>query len=83
MPHSPAILIDLVIITALVCFIPKEVDSCIVDAADLLFILDMLQAVCLVPACGEDIEGDLAANGKSIRKKGEEWVSGGNDHAKG
>ena len=74
MPHRPAILIDLVIITPLIRLIAKEVNSRVIDAADLLFIFDMLQAICLVPASGEDVEGDLAANGKSISKAGE-WVS--------
>ena len=74
MPHRPAVLIDLVIIAALVCLIAKEVNSGIIDAADLLFILEMLQAICLIPASGENVEGDLAANGKSISNAGE-WVS--------
>ena len=69
MPHRPAILIDLIIITPLIRLIPKEVNSRIIDAADLFFILEMLQAVCLVPAGGEDVEGDLAANGKSVPRK--------------
>ena len=74
MPHRPAIFIDLVIITPLIRLIAKEVNSRVIDAADLLFVFDMLQAICLVPAGGEDVEGDLTANGKSISKAGE-WVS--------
>lgn len=69
MPHRPTILIDLIIISPLVRLIPKEMNSRIIDTADLLFFFKMLQAVCLVPAGGEDVEGDLAADGETMTRR--------------
>lgn len=49
------VLVDLVVITALVCLVTEEVDGFVLGA-ELLLGLDVLQAVCLVPASGEDVE---------------------------
>lgn len=66
MPRSPLVLIDLVIVTTLEGLVSKEMDGLVVDPGEVLgwigFVLDMLQAVGLVPAVGEDVEGDLAAD---------------------
>ena len=63
MADSPRILVDLVVVATLECFVTKEVDGCVVHSAgQILVVLDVLQAVRLVPACREDIEGDLTAN---------------------
>ena len=57
------VLEDLVVVAALVGLVAEEVDGAVLDAADLLLGFDVLQAVGLVPASGEDVEGDLAADG--------------------
>jgi hypothetical protein len=49
------ILVDLVVVTTLVCLVAEEVD-CRVLGSKLLLGLDVLQAVCLVPTSGENIE---------------------------
>ena len=71
MSHRPTILIDLIIIAPLIRLIPEKMNSRIIDPRNLFFFLQVLQAVGLVPAGGEDVEGDLAADGET---KG---VSGG------
>jgi hypothetical protein len=38
------------------------VDVLVLDTGDCLLGLDMLEAICLVPAGREDVEGDLATN---------------------
>lgn len=66
MPNRPLILIDLIIVTTLVCLVTKEVDSGVLNTTLLLgLVLEMLEAVGLVPAIREDVEGDLAADGVS------------------
>jgi hypothetical protein len=49
------ILVDLVIVTTLVCLVAEEVD-CRVLGSKLLLSLDVLQAVCLVPTSRENVE---------------------------
>lgn len=49
------VLVDLVVVTTLVCLVAEEVDRCVLGAVPLLG-LNVLQAVCLVPASGEDVE---------------------------
>ena len=75
MPHRPTILIDLIIIAPLIRLIAKEMNSRVIDAGDLFFVFQMLEAVGFVPAGGEDVEGDLAAYGETRGGKGGE-VSG-------
>lgn len=63
---SPWVLVNLVIITTLEGLVAEEVDGGVVDAAGLLgLVLEVLEAVPLVPALGEDVEGDLATNGET------------------
>ena len=58
------VLEDLVVVAALVRLVAEEVDRGVVDAArQVLLVRDVLQAVRLVPALREDVEGDLAADG--------------------
>lgn len=75
MSHRPLILINLIIIPPLIRLIPEEMNSRILDPADFFFFCQVLQAVGLVPAGGEDVEGDLAADGETVG--GEGVVSGG------
>ena len=60
------VLEDLVVVAALVGLVAEEVDGAVLDAADLLLGFDVLQAVGLVPAGREDVEGDLAADGVAV-----------------
>lgn len=66
--HCPTVLIDLIIISTFVCLISKEMYSRVVNPADLLLRFQVLQAVGLVPAGGEDVKGDLAADRVSIKQ---------------
>jgi hypothetical protein len=52
---SARVLVNLVVVTALVCLVAEEVDGCVLGSV-LLLGLDVLQAVCLVPTSGENIE---------------------------
>ena len=45
-------------VTHLVCLVTKEVD--LLE----LFVLDVVEAIRLVPPMGEDVEGDLTADGE-------------------
>jgi hypothetical protein len=49
------VLVDLVVVTTLVCLVTEEVDRCVLGSV-LLLGLDVLQAVCLVPTSGENVE---------------------------
>jgi len=60
------VLEDLVVVAALVGLVAEEVDGVVLDATDLLLGFDVLQAVGLVPASGEDVERDLAADGVAV-----------------
>ena len=66
MTHRPTILIDLIIIAPLIRLIAKEMNSRVIDAGNLFFVFEMLEAVGFVPAGGEDVEGDLAAYGEAV-----------------
>ena len=66
MSHRPTILINLIIIAPLIRLIAKEMNSRIIDPRNLFFVLEMLETVGFVPAGGEDVEGDLAADGESV-----------------
>jgi hypothetical protein len=65
-PDRPGIRIDLPVVATLEGLVAKEVDVLVVDPREVFFWVclgfDVLQAVCLVPAVGEDVEGDLAAD---------------------
>ena len=64
-PDRALIHVDLIVIAALKRLVTKEVDGRIFDAGDVLLRLDVLQAERLVPARGEHVEGDLAADGEA------------------
>lgn len=69
----PGVLIDLVVVPALEGLVAEEVDRRVGNPSRLLgLVLEVFQAVGLVPAGGEDVEGDLAADGEAVwRKRGE------------
>jgi hypothetical protein len=67
--HGARILENLVVVAALVRLVAEEMDGAVLDAADLLLGFHVLQAVRLVPAGGEDVEGDLAADGVAVIEK--------------
>lgn len=61
------VLVDLVVVAALVGLVAEEVDGGVLDAIWLLGIgLEVLEAVGLVPAGWEDVEGDLTADGVAV-----------------
>ena len=62
MSNCPWIGVDFVIVAASKCLVAEEVDGVVLNARDILFSLDVLQAVCLVPTGGKDVKGDLATN---------------------
>ena len=66
MTDRSRILVYLIVVTILEALVAEEVDVLVVDTREMLrwicFSFDMLQAVCLIPAMREDVEGDLAAN---------------------
>jgi uncharacterized protein (UPF0210 family) len=56
--------VDLPVVAALEGLVAEEVDRLVLDAAGFLgLILEVAQAVRLVPARGKDVEGELAADG--------------------
>lgn len=62
----PGVLVDLVVVAALERLVAKEVDRRVGYPSRLLgLVLEVLQAVGLVPAGGKDVEGDLAADGEA------------------
>lgn len=61
--NSTRVLENLVVVSTLVCLVAKEVNGGVLDCAgEVLLVLDVLETVCLVPAPGEDVEGDLTAD---------------------
>ena len=66
MTDRPRVLVNLIVVTILEALVAEEVDILVVDTGQMLswicLRLDMLQAVCLVPAVREDVEGYLAAD---------------------
>lgn len=64
--NGAGVSVNLVVVAADGRLVAKEVDVLVADAALLLGLgLEVLEAVCLVPAGGEDVKGDLAANGEA------------------
>lgn len=57
---------DLIIVAAGEALVAEKVDCLVLNAGNVLLGLDVLQAVSLVPTSGEDIEGDLAADGVAV-----------------
>ena len=72
MANDAGIGIEFIVIAALVGLVAKEVNVCVCEAATvgkILFIFNMAEAVCLVPAVGEDVKGDLATDCEARRRK--------------
>lgn len=72
MPHRPRIRINLPVIAALEGLVAEEMDCLVPDAGAALggvgLGFDVAEAVRLVPAGGEDVEGDLPADGEATYK---------------
>ena len=66
MSDGPFIAVDFIIISTLVRLVAEEMDGAVVDAANRLLGSNVLQTVRLIPAGGEDIEGDLTTNRISV-----------------
>jgi hypothetical protein len=62
MTNRSRIVVDFVIVTALERLVSEEVDSRIMYAALLRFVLEVLETIRLVPPCREDIEGNLTTD---------------------
>lgn len=62
MANRPWVGEDLVIVASDKALVAKEVNLLVLGAGGVLLSLDVLQAVGLVPAGGEDIERDLTTN---------------------
>ncbi len=65
MSRRARILENLIIVTAFVCLVAEEVNGRVIDAREVFLVGQMLQAICLVPAFGKHVEGDLSADGVS------------------
>ena len=61
MAECPFILIDLVIVAAFMRLVPKEMDSRVLGAGDVLLGFEVLEGVGLIPTCREDVEGYLTS----------------------
>lgn len=70
MTNCAGILVDLVVVTTLRSLVTKEVNGFVGDAVGLLGILfEVLEAVSLVPAGGEDVERNLTTNGEATSRR--------------
>lgn len=67
--NRPWIGVDFVIVAASERLVAKEVDGLVLNARDILFSLDVLQTVCLVPTGRKDVKGNLATNRVSVSRK--------------
>lgn len=66
MSLGPLVLKDLIVITTLEDLVAEKVNSRVLDTGNVLLRRQVLEAVGLVPASGEDIEGDLPADGVAV-----------------
>lgn len=73
MANGAGVVVNLPVVAANGRLVAKEVNVLVGNAAFLLgFVFEVLQAVSLVPAGGEDVKRDLAANGEATyRDKGQ------------
>lgn len=63
----PRIAVDLVVVSSLVSLVTEEVDRLVLDTSRLLrLVLEVLQAVGLVPSGREHVEGYLAADREAV-----------------
>lgn len=56
---SPWILVDFVVVATLEGFVAEEVNLVVFDSTELSLGFNVAEAVCLVPACWEDVERNL------------------------
>lgn len=63
MSDGSGVFVDFIIVASHKSLVTEEVDGLVFDARNALLGLDVLQTVSLVPAGGEDVKGDLAADG--------------------
>lgn len=76
--------VDLIVIATGEALVTEEVDGLIVHSGDALLGRDVLQAVGLVPASGEDVERYLATNGEAVFHICQySYVSGGYSQSSG
>ena len=61
-PNCPAVFEDFIIISTFECFVSEEVDGRVINTTERLLCFQVLQAVSLIPASGEYIEGNLSAD---------------------
>lgn len=67
MADSPGIGVDLVVVAALKSLVTEEVNVLVGNAIGLLgLVLEVLEAVGLVPASREDVKGNLSTNGETV-----------------
>lgn len=64
--NSSLIAKDFVVVSTFKALITKEVNGGIFNSGDGLLSFDVLKAVGLVPASGEDVEGDLSSDGVAM-----------------
>lgn len=62
MPNRPAVFEDLIVISTLKGFVPEEVDGRVINTAERLLRLQVLQAISLIPAGGKHVEGYLSTD---------------------
>lgn len=68
MTLSPWVGENLIVVSTRERLVTEEMDGLVLDTRDVLLVLDVLQAVGLVPTSGEDIKRNLAADGVAIRR---------------
>lgn len=66
MANSSLIAKDFIVVSTFKALVTKEVNGGIFNSRDGLLSFNVLKAVGLVPASGEDVEGDLSSNGVAI-----------------
>lgn len=71
MSLGPFVLENLIVITTLEGLVAEKVNSRVLDTGNVLLRRQVLEAVGLVPASGEDVEGDLPADGVAVQKRGD------------
>ena len=62
MTNRSFVLVNLIIITALVRLVAEKMYGGVLHPADVFLSFQMLQAIGLIPASGENVKGDLSAN---------------------
>lgn len=63
MPDCPGIFVDLVVVSSFERLVAEEVDRLVIHASrKILVILNVLQAVSLIPPGREDVERDLTTD---------------------